>query len=179
MRPRLILYWKLTPPSGSSRIGRDYPLEQIDTMGIIGSPMTLPSGTKLGPYEIESLLGTGGMGGVYRAHAARIVHRDLKPANIMVDESGFVKVLDFGLAKIAVAGTSVSSPDGATMAVSAATTPGMIVGTLAYMSPEQAEGKTVDARSDVFSFGSVFYEMLTGKRAFAGDSGAALLAALM
>src|SRR5271165_6976070 len=83
-----------------------------------------------------------------RAHAVGIVHRDLKPTNIMVDESGLVKVLDFGLAKPAA--STVNAED-ATMA----TTPGMIVGTVAYMSPEQAEAKSIDARSDVFSFGSV------------------------
>ncbi|MGA3210394.1 MAG: bifunctional serine/threonine-protein kinase/formylglycine-generating enzyme family protein, partial [Terriglobales bacterium] len=230
--------------------------------------MALVPGMKLGPYEIESLLGAGGMGEVYRARDARlqrtvaikilpahlssnpdlharfeqeakaisglqhpnicvvhdigsqdgvdfmvmeyvagqtldkstppggmatdlvlkyavqiaealaaahrqgIVHRDLKPANIMVDESGLVKVLDFGLAKLAA--STVNAED-ATMA----TTPGMIVGTVAYMSPEQAEGKSIDARSDVFSFGSVLYEMLTGKRAFEGQSSAALLSAVM
>jgi eukaryotic-like serine/threonine-protein kinase len=108
-----------------------------------------------------------------RAHAAGIVHRDLKPANIMVDETGLVKVLDFGLAKLA---EPASAPGSEVMTM--ATTPGMIVGTVAYMSPEQAEGKTIDARSDVFSFGSVFYEMLTGRRAFEGQSSAALLSAI-
>ena len=112
-----------------------------------------------------------------RAHAAGIVHRDLKPANIMVGEDGLVKVLDFGLAKLA-APASASSNDGATI-VSGATTPGMIVGTLAYMSPEQAEGKSIGARSDIFSFGAVLYEMLAGKKAFDGQSSAALLAAVM
>ncbi len=237
--------------------------------------MPLTSGTKLGPYEIQSLLGAGGMGEVYlaldtrlqrtvaikilpahlssspdlharfvqeaksisslqhpnicvvhdigsqdgvdfmvmeyvsgktldrviqrgglpsnlatkyavqvaealaRAHAAGIVHRDLKPANIMVDDTGLVKVLDFGLAKLAAA-DSATGDVGATITGSGnATTPGMIVGTLAYMSPEQAEGKPIDARSDIFSFGAVFYEMLAGAKAFDGESSAALLAAVM
>ncbi len=110
-----------------------------------------------------------------RAHAAGIVHRDLKPANIMVDDSGLVKVLDFGLAKLAAAPAGNEAATLATLV----TTPGMIVGTVAYMSPEQAEGKPIDARSDVFSFGAVFYEMLTGSKAFQGSSGVALLSAIM
>jgi Tol biopolymer transport system component/predicted Ser/Thr protein kinase len=111
------------------------------------------------------------------AHKAGIVHRDLKPGNVMATEQGLVKVLDFGLAKLTESGGS--GEDEATRTLKPTTEEGVIVGTVSYMSPEQAEGKKADARSDIFSFGAVLYEMVTGRRAFQGDSRLSTLTAIL
>ncbi|MDQ6666426.1 MAG: serine/threonine-protein kinase, partial [Acidobacteriota bacterium] len=112
------------------------------------------------------------------AHAAGIVHRDLKPANIMAGGNGGVKVLDFGLAKLTEQLGASEFARTETLA-RPQTKEGVIAGTISYMSPEQAEGKKVDARTDIFSFGAVLYEMITGRRAFAGDSMASVLSAVL
>ncbi len=101
------------------------------------------------------------------AHRAGIVHRDVKPDNVMIRPDGFVKLLDFGIAKLTEKKPESIDAEAAT-AIKANTTPGMIIGTANYMSPEQAVGKPVDARTDIFSFGVMLYEMLSGKRAFEG-----------
>ena len=112
------------------------------------------------------------------AHEAGVIHRDLKPANIKVREDGTVKVLDFGLAK-AIDPSSVGDPSDASTLTVAETQMGTIMGTPAYMSPEQARGKPADRRSDIWAFGAVLYEMLTGRRPFKGRDVAETLGALL
>ena len=114
--------------------------------------------------------------GLAAAHDKRIVHRDLKPENIFITKDGRVKILDFGLAKLIEHGIG----DQATFApTGGATSPGVVLGTVGYMSPEQVRGQETDHRCDIFSFGAILYEMLSGKRAFRGETAADTMSAIL
>ena len=154
-----------------------YGLEEADhtkalVMELVEGP-TLADRIAKGPVPVDEALPIAKQiaEALEAAHEQGIIHRDLKPANIKVRPDGTVKVLDFGLAK-ALEPTGAMSPERSqapTITTPAMTQAGMILGTAAYMSPEQARGKPVDKRADIWAFGCVFYEMVTGQRAFAGE----------
>ena len=141
---------------------------------------TLAQRLNKGPLPLEQALrhGTEVADALDKAHRAGIVHRDLKPGNIMITRSG-VKLLDFGVAKLRPASAAAGELPTRATAAEPLTAAGTILGTLHYMAPEQLEGKEADVRSDLFAFGAVLYEMLTGKRAFEGASQASVITAIM
>jgi serine/threonine protein kinase len=161
-----------------------YDISQIDSTSLI--VMELVDGKTLrelaadAPLPVRKILAIAPQiaDGLARAHASGIVHRDLKPENVMVTGDGLVKILDFGLAKL-VRPEEDSGQSTPASTVSAATRPGIAMGTVSYMSPEQASGHPVDFRSDQFSFGSMLYEMAAGKPAFKSPTTVQTLAAII
>ncbi len=166
-----------------SNIGSIYGLEEADGMKglvleLVEGP-TLADRIKKGPMPINEALDIARQiaEALEAAHEQGIIHRDLKPANVKIRDDGTVKVLDFGLAKVFEANPDGAQPESSTL--TAATRPDVIMGTAAYMAPEQAKGEPVDKRSDIWGFGCVLYEMLAGRRAFEGQSVSEIMAGVI
>ena len=135
-----------------------------------GSPINLKSALEIA-IQVASALDA--------AHRTGIVHRDIKPENVMVRPDGLVKILDFGIAKLTEKLKLNETDLEAATAIKAQTRPGVIIGTARYMSPEQARGQTVDARTDIFSFGVMLYEMLAGKPPFEGENAMDVISSIL
>jgi eukaryotic-like serine/threonine-protein kinase len=166
--PGIITIHDITSDGGVDFIAMEYVEGKTLDQLVSRKGMRLNEALKIG-IEIADALAA--------AHAIGIIHRDIKPLNIMISDKGRAKVLDFGLAKLREAALPAALQT--TESVAVHTDQGRIVGTVSYMSPEQAQGKSVDERSDIFSFGSLLYEMVSGSRPFQGNSSVATLAAII
>ena len=176
---------KLLASLNHPNIAAIYGLEQAEGKRFIVMELvegeTLAQRLSKGPLPIEEALGICRQiaEGLEAAHEKGVIHRDLKPANVMITDGDKVKILDFGLAKALSDETQSVDASQSPTITEAMTQPGIILGTAAYMSPEQAKGKAVDKRADIWAFGCILYECLTGKRAFEGETVTETLAAVL
>jgi serine/threonine protein kinase len=168
--PNIVTIYDIADDGDLAYIAMEYVRGTTVAALIAGGSLTLKDSLNYATQAAEALA---------KAHAAGIIHRDLKPSNVMVTDDGRVKIVDFGIAKLTPFGMGDNTGETVTLIHQPQTVEGKVIGTAAYMSPEQAEGKTVDARSDIFSFGALLYEMVTGVRVFKGKSTMSTLAAVM